>query len=259
MTITSRGVTALWLAMCPAFDALPARASTQESTQVRIEVVNVPRPVSEAIRQIEERFGIVVTYEDGSYVAPVDIVEVPEVLRQDGTTSRRHRVMRADSITVAHTPTVASVDAQVWEVLGRLLAQWNRAPHSGQFRLDRVVGGYHIIPVARKGKSGSAEPYSSPLDTLVAFPSEERDGLELMSVLAQAISAGSGRQVFEGVMPRKRLSQAKLVLGADNQPARQILWNVLQAIDPALSWQVLCEVGDNSICAINLHYVGRRR
>jgi hypothetical protein len=164
--------------------------------------------------------------------------------------------MRGDSINLAYIPTGTSVDAQVGEALERLIAQWNRPAHSGQFRVDQVNGGYHVVPVARKGQSGNAEPYTSPLDVLITIPSEERDGLEAITALAEAISRSSGRLVVEGTMPSKRLKQAKVVLGSNDQPAREILWKVLQAIDPALSWQVLCEVGEDSMCALNIHQVG---
>ena len=183
----SRGLVAVCLAMYQAFNAPPSRTDAQEPTEVRIGVVDYPRPLSEAVRQVEERFGRVVTYEDGSYMAPEDIVDVPEKVRSDGTMTRRRRAMRGDSINLVYTPTRASVDAQVGEALARLIAEWNRPAHSGRFRVEEVPGGYHVIPVARKGKSGNAEPYTSPLDATITIPSEERDGLEAITALAEAI------------------------------------------------------------------------
>lgn len=247
---------ALCVAMCQALDAPTSRTAVQEDAEVRLEVLRAPRPLAEAVRQIEDRFGRVVTYEDGSYVAADDMVDVTEQVRRDGKTDRRVRVMRSDSISLAYTPTGPSVDAQVREVLTRLLAQWNRPPHSGRFRLDEVVGGYHVVPVARKGKDGDPEPYTSPLDTPITIRPDERDGVEFMTLLAEAISTSSGRRVIEGAMPMNRLRQAKVVLGADNQTAREVLWKALQAIDPALSWQFLCEVGEDPTCALNIHYAG---
>jgi len=256
MIIKMSGVVAVGVAMGLALGALSSRPGAQAQAEVRIGVVEYPRALSVAVRQVEERFGRVVTYEDGSYVAPEDTVDVAEKVRSDGTMTRRRREMRGDSIDLVYTPTGASVDAQVGEALARLIAQWNRPAHSGRFRVDRVKGGYHVVPVARKGQSGSAEPYTSPLDATITISSDERDGLEAMTVLAEAISRSSGRLVVEGTMPTKLLKQAKVVLGADDQPAREILWKLLQAIDPALSWQVLCEAGEDSMCAINIHHVG---
>lgn len=253
-------VTPLWTGLCVAmflsFAARPMDKPTQShAREVRIEVVDFPRPVSAAVLQVERHFGRVVTYEDLSYVAPGEIVDVTEEVRRDGRVSKRVLSMRSHSISLAYTPRESSAEAQVEEVLAQLLAEWNGSGHSGEFRAETVEGGHHVIPVARKGKSGSTEAYTSPLDTPITIPYEERDGLETMFVVARAISDSAGRRVNPGMMPMNRLSRARVVVGAQNQTAREVLWGALQTIDKALSWQVLCDVGESAACAINIHLV----
>ena len=63
-------------------------------------------------------------------------------------------------------------------------------------------------------------------------------------------------RVLPGRLPINRLMRARVTIGADNQTARDVLWGALQAIDPALSWQLTCGVGEDAECGINLHLIG---
>jgi hypothetical protein len=244
------------VAMCVAFGGRPIETTSQADRELRIEVTDFPRPLSAAVFQVERHFGRVVTYEDGSCVAPGDIVDEAAQVRRDGKMGPRVLGRRLDSISLAYTPREASVDAQVEKVLALLLAKWNGPSHSGEFRVERAVGGYHVIPVARKGVSGNTEPYTSPLDTRITIAKEERDLMETMSIVAKAISGNLGREVDVTYRMPKRLSAVRVIVGAENQVAREIVWRALQAIDPALSWQLLCEVGENSACTINIYRGG---
>jgi hypothetical protein len=245
------------VAMYVAYGGHPLETTAQAPREIRIEVADVSRPVADAVSQVESQFGRVVTYEDGSYVAPGDIVDITARIRTDGKLSPRVLGRRRDSISLVYTPRQASVEGQVGEVLAALLAKWNGPRHSGEFRVESGPGGDHVIPVARQGLNGNRESYSSPLDARIDISKEERDGLEAIVVVARAIAERSGREVVPGTMPMNRLRKARVVVGSENQSAREILWAVIQAIDPALSWRVLCEVGENSMCAINIHRVDK--
>ena len=232
----------------------PIQTASQAAREIRIEVPDSPRPLAAAVRQVEEHFGRVVTYEDGSCVNPGDIDETDLVVK-DENTGRRVFGRRLDSITLAHRPAGESADAHVQEVLALLLEKWNGPSHSGEFRAQKVVGGFHVIPVARKGVGGTTEPYSSPLEARVTIAKEERVFGETLSVLARAVSDGSGREVDIAARYPWRLDAVKVVLGAENQMAREVLWNALQATDRTLSWRLLCATGEDSTCTLNVYRV----
>lgn len=229
---------------------LPADEST-----LRINVVDYPRPVAAALRQIERQFGRVVTYEDVSYVAPGDIVDETASVRRDGDVTKRVLSMRRESLNLVVELGKAPRESQVGAALAALLAEWNGPGRSAEFRVQPVPGGYHVIPVARRSRNEGNEPYTSPLDVRITIPYEERDGLETFLVLATAISKSAQREVTPGTMPLNRLSQTRVVVGAQDENARDVLWRALQAIDPTLSWQMLCGVGERAMCGLNLHLV----
>jgi len=143
----------------------------------------------------------------------------------------------------------------VAKVLDELVARWNRSGGSGQFGVEQVAGGYHVVPRARRGVGGSIEPYLSPLEVNLQLPSYEGDGFEALLELSKAVSAAAGRPVTLGAVPINGLRRRPVVMNADNEKARRVLWKTLQSIDTSLSWQLLCDVGEQASCAINVHPV----
>jgi hypothetical protein len=234
--------------------ARPVRG--QEQVPFRIQVADYPRPISEAVRQIEKHFGRVVTYEDIRYVHAADIVDVTARVRRDGDMSKRVLAMRSGSIDVTYSaPPGTSVERQVEEVLETVIAQSRAAGNTGDFRVERTSGAYHVVPVAMKGKSGVMEPYVSPLDTRITLPRREERAAEMMGRVSQAITSRSRVTVTEGVFPINLFMQRRVDVGAEDERARDVLWRALQSMNADLSWQLLCEAGDSATCALNIHGV----
>jgi hypothetical protein len=163
-------VSALAMSAFCLWPVMERRVRASEQEPIRIHVVDYPRPIAAAVLQIEKHFGWVVTYEDTRYVHPSDIVDVTEQVRRDGNMSKRVLGMRNGSIDLTYTPRPGTIEAQVGEVLQEVLAHSNAAGNAGEFRIDWVPGGYHVVPVAMKGKSGATEPYASLLDTRITLP-----------------------------------------------------------------------------------------
>jgi hypothetical protein len=129
-------------AVCMAQTAPQTAAPQAALDQVRIDVVNEMLPIAEAVKQVERRFGRVVTYEDVPHVAPSDLVDITDRVAKVNPRTTRVYVPRGDSIRLAYMSRYATLDAQAGEALAQLLAVWNGgADHSGRFRVERVVGG----------------------------------------------------------------------------------------------------------------------
>jgi hypothetical protein len=248
-------VLALAMSAFSLWPMMQRRVRASEQAPIRILVVDYPRPISEAVIQVEKHFGWIVTYEDTRYVHPSDLVDVTEQVRRDGNTSKRVLGMRNGHIDLTCTPRPGTIESQVGEVLREILAYSVAVGNTGEFRIHRVPGGYHVVPVASKGKSGVMEPDPSPLDARVTLPYREEDGLEMISRLAHAITTSSGRTVTPGTMPMSGLARTRVTVGSQNERARDVLWRALQSISPRLSWQLLCAVGERGECALNIHPV----
>ncbi len=243
--------TCLWI-------ATDQEAVAAAQRPIRIQVIDSPRPVSAAVLQIEKMFGSVVTYEDTRYVYPGDIVDETERVRRDLSKSTHIYGRRNSSLDFTYTPPPGPIDTQVGGMLAELIARSNGLRIAGQFLATRVSGGYHVVPTAIKGKSGTMEPFASPLDTRITLPREEQSGLEMMFAVTKAITDSSGANVKPGTMPLNRLNQKRAAVSAQGERARDVLWRVLQSMGPDLSWQLLCGVGEEGDYVLNIHIVPKR-
>ncbi|WP_291981112.1 hypothetical protein [Luteitalea sp.] len=237
---------------------LTSTALVQDAVPRRLVVdVDDPRPLSAAARQLERQLGLAVTYEDGSYVAPSDIVDVTEQVRRDGRTEPRVLVMRGGPFTFESALTVNGAPVGIRQVLDRLVATWNHSGMGGEFAVADVGGGLHVVPTARRGVTGEREPYTSPLSAPIDMPTGERTGLDIVTAIARLVSEQTGRTIWVGMMPTNLMLQKSATVEARNESGRSVLWRALQQLHPSLSWQLLCSVGEQADCALNIHAVPR--
>lgn len=145
----------------------------------------------------------------------------------------------------------------VHQVLKRLVATWNQSGIGGTFSVVDVGAAFHIIPIERRGVTGEFEPYTSPLSAPIDMPTEERTGLDIVTDIARRLSEESGRRIWVGMMPTNLMVQKSVTVGARNESARSVLWRALQQLHPSLSWQLLCSIGEQADCALNIHGVSR--
>lgn len=227
----------------------------EEAQPVRIQVESYPRALAAAIRQVEEHFGWVVTYEDTRHLHPDEIIDVTEQVRRDSTRPGRIFQMKNGSIDLTYTPAADATEFQVGEVLEALLVNSTERGNPGEFRVTHVAGGYHVVPVAIKGPNGDRQTYSSPLDTRISLDLRNETALEFLFRLAAMVTEASGFTVQPGTIPLNRLEQTRVAVGARSETARDVLWRTLQSIGEDLSWQMYCDVGERGLCAINLHSV----
>jgi hypothetical protein len=225
---------------------------------VRIHIVDHPRPVSEAARGVEKQFGYVVTYEDTRYVDPDDIVDITKQTSRDPSKTTGILGRKPGSLDVMLTPRAGLDEGQevkAGEVLHAVVEQANAEGMFGQFRVDRVPGAFHIVPVAIKGKTGVMEPYASPLDARITMARREERAFDAIRRLGDALTAASGITVQPGTMPTNLMIQRRVAAWAGDERARDVLLRVLRAVRPDLSWQLLCDVGERGFCALNIHIV----
>ncbi len=258
MTVRQRIACVTILAMV-ATAGLASTALVQDVIPRRLVVdVDDPRPLSAAARQLERQLGLAVTYEDGSYVAPSDIVHVTEQVRRDGRTEPRVLVVRGGgAFHFEHAMPGTAGAGGVHQVLNRLVETWNQSRTGGEFTVVDAGSGFHLVPTSRRGVGGEREPYTPPLSARIDVAREERSGLHTLTEIARLVSAQTGRPIGEGMMPINLMVQKSAVVGARNEPARAVLWRALRQLHSSLSYQVLCAVGEQAACTINIHALRR--
>lgn len=112
--------------------------------------------------------------------------------------------------------------AKLHQVLNRLVETWNQSRTGGEFTVVDAGSGFHLVPTSRRGVGGAREPYTPPLSARIDLAWEQRSGLDTLTEIARLVSAQTGRPI---------------------------------QLHPSLSYQVLCGVGEERPCAINVHAI----
>ena len=228
----------------------PTGGSSQR--EIAVDIVNQPRPVALAVRQVEKQLGYVVTYEDTVYRFPGDIVDVSKQMRGRDPSLGPYPGMRSGTLQFRHSPRASTLAGRVEEVLQEIVARSRRIGNIGDFRVESTVNGYHVVPVQAKNRNGVEEPYESPLESRITMESRDESAADMIRRFVGVVSQASGQPLVEGLMPG-RFHGIRVTVDAQNDRARDVLWRALQSVNAGLSWQLLC--GPDGPCALNIHAI----
>jgi hypothetical protein len=242
----------LWRLLLCAFVAAFASVASAAPTLV----VNDARPVAQAIQQLTEKYGAIITYEDPRYSYDGDLQDVTEQVRND---LAKFAPGKAPKIIVPKGGAL-SIDASsgdVETILNKLVQAQSRASAGGHFRVEHIGNAYHVVPTEIRDKKGNWTAQSSILDKPITLLMQDRDELAMMKAICGAITSATGEKVFlagrysffggisESVKaadtqarpsspsePARNEDLApspypKFRLGAQNEPARSVLTRAL--------------------------------
>lgn len=214
------------------------------------------RPLAAAIRELENRFEWVITYEDPPYEWAGDIEDATLAVSKVPNPTNRVWVPRLRSFAFSYRDTK---DPRPNAMLSAMLRDYNLSGIGAEFR--SIVSGpiaservFHVVPTMSANERGIPTPRQSRLDVPVTLDGSERTGLELIEAVLGQVSAATGLRVAPGTVPINLLVQTKLRLSAENDPARDVLLRALAATGKRVSWRLLCGP-DTKTCYFNVHFV----
>jgi hypothetical protein len=244
---------ALCLAMTGPFILMGFAARERGGQGIREMKLSVedPRPVAQAILELQEKYGWVITYEDPLYVHDSEIDDVTLKVRKDldkykpgeapkvlvpkgGSLEFKYNVM--SDTNLPDNPAM---------VVQKLLDAQAASVNGGRFRLETRGQIMHVIPTAIKNSAGVIVSQESVLDAIISLPSGDGTVLQKLRSICTAISRTTNITVKLGTIPTGLLLQHRDQQGAANQRARDILVNTLETInnETKLSWRLLYEPG----------------
>jgi hypothetical protein len=224
------------------------RLRAQEGERVSISV-DEGRPLAAVVRELERRFGWIVTYEDPAYLFAPEIKEVYNVRRDGGPTL----LPRGGPFTFSYTlPPAGPTTSPQEALLGALLDQYHQTGYAGRFRLERTGPVYHIVPEMAKDESGVLRPYASILDRKISLPDEEVNGMELIESIVAAVHE-SGDERLRG---SSALWGVRVRIAAREESVRSVLLRMFASVPARLSWRLLCGPARGSgTCSLNIYQV----
>jgi len=203
----------------------PRAVTGQKSEDV---TVSGSRPLEAAVRVFGTQCGCMVTYEDVKWTS--DQVEESPVLRR-----------RSDGVPglvprgVPFTFTVprdlgARKPAEVARSLQELIGQFENGLNPGRFKAVRGETGLHVMPL-----SGGL------LERHVTVATEDIPALTAIRTVLEAVGRAAGEHADLARVPANLLKHSVRV-SARNEPAYEVISNILGTSRKGLSWKLQYEV-----------------
>lgn len=219
----------------------PAKSAEYEVSDVR--------PVAEAVRTIEQTFGIVITYEDASF----ETADVQLLYRDpmNSDNSAKMAVLNRKTISFHYTKPDANSDRPLYAftaVRNLLLAS---GKSSNVFEATQIGKRIHLRPVT-KAPSKYTSPDYNVLDYAVSIKKGPKTARKLIEDICEQISVGTGRSVIVGAFRSASLERHSTTISAESEPARAVLIKLLNETDGLISWRLLRDP-NSSLQALNLY------
>lgn len=240
---------------------LVIRAREPQRNQKTNLSVEDSRPVAKAITILEATYGWVITYEDPPYAYAGDIDDITEKVRKD---LDKFKPGQAPKVLIPKERTLSfeydvgqtNLPSDPALVVQRLLDAHRASGGSGEFIIEKVDKIIHVIPSSIRDKSGKLTHTKPVLDAVIGLPAKQRNGLQTLQAMCDAISKAAHVRVVVGTVPIGLLVHHEDKKGVTFGKARQALVEFLQRLGNGVhfSWQLLYGP-DAKMYALNIHVV----
>jgi len=232
------------LVMCVICIDMTVRMRAEPHQQVDSIAVNSGRPLASVIKEFEDRYGWIVTYEDPRYSYQKDLKDVTEAVRNPASTNvsgLRVVVPKAGPLVVSFVrPSPDAGASQVLEVVRSLVQNHNGSGYPGVFEAISADDLIHVVPTQVVARDGGIASNSSVLDVSMSLPTQEkRNAFQTIEAVLAKVESVTGFKIAIGTVPTALLVGTVAEEEVLNQSARHILARTLRATGKGLSWRLL--------------------
>jgi len=205
------------------------RISLQSPDSMKMRVL-AQRPMLEAIKLVEKRFGETITYEGPPYLCASDVWEVNGSVR-------------------GLVGGIINMDWDMSYSLAEVLEALIQAPIGPRdtpavFTVEKgPTGKYHVCPVAAKNEKCNLVAQESIMSKEVSFNLQTINGLQFTESICSKLSDLTGESVVLGAVPEKLsdmlVKHVRASISINSQKVRYCLTQFLGEIDTDISWKLL--------------------
>lgn len=203
------------------------------------------RPLAALATELEKRYQIVVTYEEGPWAAARDVEDVTRAIAAQSSRegkappSVRVIVPRKAAVSFEYALDPATGRPTDYEdLLSALLLQYDGAGAPGKFRYEGRNGIYHLIPARLENAKGQWTDASPVFSTPVRLEDEERTVDNTLDEIVAQLNESSPVKVGWGFVPLNLFNQTRIRLAADGVPAREVLHQILEMLPRRVTWRL---------------------
>jgi len=227
----------------------------QDQPPVKLSV-NDPRPMAEAVKQLQEKYGWVITYEDPRLSNESDLlVETDPKHRQDHPGGRRALTPKGGTLEISYfVSPVTGKPENPRALLQALLNAHAASDNPGRFELKQTGQVFHVIPEQVKDIRGRWVHQTSILGIPITFPEKERSVFETLGTITSALSSAAQMRIVIGAIPLNLFVRHRTTQSASSELARDVLIRTLDSTNRKFSWRLLHDPGVNMF-ALNVRSV----
>jgi len=184
-----RAILALALSLAAIGFCLPTQLIDAQAPAETLES-SAPRPLADVVLQLETRFGARITYEDPRWEFAGDLVDVTESVRRDGVRDSQHRVVAPVGRPFRfEIPNRLKYVPTPRPVLLTVVREYGNSGNNGRFSITATGDVFHVIPVARRNRSGTVTPMKSRLASRVRLSPRSRSAQDLIAEVLASVSS----------------------------------------------------------------------
>lgn len=236
-----------WGALLVACLSLPGLLLAQPAGRVLLPLsitVDDYRPLAALADELEKRYQIVLTYEEGPWVAATDVEDVTHLIVEangPGKAVPSEPVIGPRKAAVSFEYDLDKAKGRPTnypDLLSKLLVQYDAAGAPGKFRFEGSDGFYNLIPSQLKDAAGRWAAASPVLSTPVRLADQERSVDDTLEEVIAQLNQSSPVKVEWGLVPINLFNQTKIRLSADGVPARQVMRQILELLPRRVTWRL---------------------
>jgi len=214
--------------------------------------VNDARPLARVLDELEQLCQCVITYEDVRLSDKRDLVQVPAGQAGEAPTW----MPRGGPFEFSYDGIVTLVHQRVPGVVSALLHRYNGTNYPGRFALTVTGTVFHVLPARTSDRHAGMRPGVSLLDSTIQFESTVRTMGDALDAVKDALTEVTGENVLLA-LPPSLVEHRRLVVGANSEPARDVLLQILAASRYRLSWRLLYDASMQTY-TLKIHAVSNR-
>src|SRR5262249_12119995 len=179
--------------LCVLLFALAAQvrgALQTKAAEIIVDDINDARPLATAVRELEKRYGWIITYEEPPWEFAADLVDVTGTVRKDyDPTKSQPKILIPRAVPLQFTYGVPdeSPRSDPMSVLPALLEAYELSGNRGKFRIISTGAVFHVVPSMSDNAQGIPTPRSSRLDVQIDLEPGERSVLQTVRAILGAV------------------------------------------------------------------------
>jgi hypothetical protein len=247
----SHQVLFIGLALVATYRSTQASPQVSETSQIAESIdVKGNRPIAEALKVLEKRYGFAITYEDPVYSNPSDLQDVTASVARSRSEhpSRRKFALKEGEIHFQYAIENGKPVEDTRSLIRRMLDEYaglGNPKFDVQERATKFGPEWHVFPTEVRTVSGALVQTTALLDNIIYIPKQKRTYNEMFGEILEQVSNVSGYRIMLGYYPMNYfLAQGnhEAEYGADHRPARDVLAELL---GPSFVWQLSDVPGEN--------------